>query len=177
MGVEAGVSAGVVTSILVHLYKTSRPHMAVVGRVPGTEHFRNVLRHQVVTAPHVLSLRIDESLYFPNARFLEDCVAERVAADPAIRHVVLMCPAVNAIDASALESLEAINHRLKDAGVTLHLSEVKGPVMDALQRSHFLHDLTGEVFLTQFDAFHALAPEIAEAARRGERLSPARMSA
>jgi SulP family sulfate permease len=176
-GVEIGIVAGVALSIFLHLYRTSRPHVAVVGLAPGTEHFRNVLRHQVVTAPHVLSLRIDESLYFPNARFLEDCVAERVAADPAIRHVVLMCPAVNAIDASALESLEAINHRLKDAGVTLHLSEVKGPVMDALKRSHFLQELTGEVFLTQFDAFHALAPEIAEAARRGERLSPARMSA
>jgi SulP family sulfate permease len=176
-GVEAGITTGVGLSIFLHLYRSSRPHVAVVGLAPGTEHFRNVLRHTVVTAPHVLSLRIDESLYFPNARFLEDCVAGRVAADPAIRHVVLMCPAVNAIDASALESLEAINHRLKDAGVTLHLSEVKGPVMDALKRTHFLHDLTGEVFLTQFDAFHALAPDIAEAARRGERLSPARVSA
>jgi SulP family sulfate permease len=176
-GVEAGIVTGVGLSIFLHLYRSSRPHVAVVGLAPGTEHFRNVLRHQVVTAPEVLSLRIDESLYFPNARFLEDCVAGRVAADPAIRHVVLMCPAVNAIDASALESLEAINHRLKDAGVTLHLSEVKGPVMDALKRTHFLRDLTGEVFLTQFDAFQALAPDIAEAARRGERLSPARMSA
>ncbi|MFG6499305.1 MAG: SulP family inorganic anion transporter [Roseovarius sp.] len=156
-GVEAGVSAGVVTSILVHLYKTSRPHMAVVGRVPGTEHFRNVLRHEVETQPHVLSLRVDESLYFPNARFLEDQLAQYAADKPDLTDVVLMFPAVNEIDLSALESLEAINTRLKDADIRLHLSEVKGPVMDRLKRSHFLDDLTGKVFLSQHEAVCALA--------------------
>ncbi|MFG6591800.1 SulP family inorganic anion transporter [Sulfitobacter sp. 1A12157] len=156
-GVEAGVSAGVVTSILVHLYKTSRPHMAVVGRVPGTEHFRNVLRHEVETQPHVLSLRVDESLYFPNARFLEDQLAQYAADKPELTDVALMFPAVNEIDLSALESLEAINTRLKDADIRLHLSEVKGPVMDRLKRSHFLDELTGEVFLSQHEAACALA--------------------
>ena len=156
-GVEAGVSAGVITSILVHLYKTSRPHMAVVGRVPGTEHFRNVLRHEVETRPHVLSLRVDESLYFPNARFLEDQLARYAADKPELTDVVLMFPAVNEIDLSALESLEAINTRLRDADIRLHLSEVKGPVMDRLKRSHFLDDLTGEVFLSQHEAICALA--------------------
>ncbi len=155
-GVEAGVTAGVATSVLVHLYKTSRPHMAVVGRVPGTEHFRNVLRHEVETQPHVLSLRVDESLYFPNARFLEDQLSRFAAEKPALTDVVLMFPAVNEIDLSALESLEAINARLKDAGIRLHLSEVKGPVMDRLKRSHFLDDLTGSVFLSQHAAVCAL---------------------
>ena len=158
-GVEAGVSAGVITSILVHLYKTSRPHMAVVGRVPGTEHFRNVLRHDVETQPHVLSLRVDESLYFPNARYLEDQLARYAAEKPELTDVVLMFPAVNEIDLSALESLEAINTRLRDADIRLHLSEVKGPVMDRLQRSHFLDELTGEVFLSQHEAVCALAKE------------------
>ena len=156
-GVEAGVSAGVITSILVHLYKTSRPHMAVVGRVPGTEHFRNVLRHEVETQPHVLSLRVDESLYFPNARYLEDQLARHAAEKPDLTDVVLMFPAVNEIDLSALESLEAINTRLRDADIRLHLSEVKGPVMDRLKRSHFLDDLTGEVFLSHHEAVCALA--------------------
>ncbi|MDF3383239.1 MULTISPECIES: SulP family inorganic anion transporter [Sulfitobacter] len=163
-GVEAGVSAGVVTSILVHLYKTSRPHMAVVGRVPGTEHFRNVLRHEVETQSHVLSLRVDESLYFPNARFLEDQLAQYAADKPDLTDVVLMFPAVNEIDLSALESLEAINTRLKDADIRLHLSEVKGPVMDRLKRSHFLDELTGEVFLSQHEAACALANTPGDAA-------------
>jgi SulP family sulfate permease len=158
LGVETGVSAGVVLSIALHLYKSSRPHIAEVGLVPGTQHFRNILRHEVLTDPSVLSLRIDESLYFANARFLEDYVTDRVAADSPIRHVVLMCSAINEIDFSALESLEAINHRLRTMGVTLHLSEVKGPVMDRLRRSHFLDDLTGQVFLSQYDALRALSP-------------------
>ncbi|SFO84568.1 SulP family inorganic anion transporter [Tranquillimonas alkanivorans] len=155
-GVEAGVSTGVLLSILIHLYRTAKPHMAVVGQVPGTEHYRNVLRHEVVTDPAVLTVRVDESLYFANARYLEDKIFEHVAKRPELRHVVLMCPAVNEIDLSALESLEAINTRLSDAGVTFHLSEVKGPVMDRLKRSHFLDELTGEVFLSQHQAAQAL---------------------
>lgn len=165
VGVEAGIVAGVGLSILLHLWRTSRPHAAVVGQVPGTEHFRNVERHAVVTVPEVLTLRVDESLYFANARFLEDLVLGAVAREPRIRHVVLMCPAVNTVDASALESLEAINSRLRDGGVAFHLSEVKGPVMDRLRRSRFLEDLTGRVFLTQYDAFAALAPALAERTR------------
>lgn len=160
IGVEAGVLAGVVLSLVLFLYRTSRPHMAVVGLVPGTEHFRNVLRHEVKTSPQLLSLRVDESLYFANARYLEDKLYDMVAAQPLLRHVVLMCPAVNEIDASALESLEAINQRLKELGVTFHLSEVKGPVMDRLERTEFRHHLTGEIFLSHYKAVEALAPEI-----------------
>ncbi len=161
-GVEAGLLVGVGLSIFLHLYSTSRPHVAVVGQIPGTAHFRNVARHAVVTDPEILSLRVDESLYFPNARFLEDLVNDAVAANPAIRHLIVECPAVNTIDASALESLEAINHRLKDGGITFHLSEVKGPVMDRLKRSHFLQELTGKVHLTQYDAVHSINPERAQ---------------
>jgi sulfate permease, SulP family len=156
LGVEAGVLAGVILSIALHLYKTSKPHVAEVGLVPGTHHFRNILRHHVKTHPEVVTLRIDESLYFANARFLEDLVQDRVTADSPVKHVVLMCSAVNEIDTSALESLEAVNERLKSMGVKLHLSEVKGPVTDRLKRSHFLDELTGEVFLSQYDAWVAL---------------------
>ena len=155
-GVKIGVTAGVLLSIALHLYKTSRPHMAEVGRVPGTEHFRNVLRHSVETTPAILTIRIDESLYFANARFLEDHILDRVVGDKCIRHVVLMCSAVNEIDTSALESIEAIMHRLKSIGIKLHLSEVKGPVMDRLMRTDFLDRLTGQVFLSQFHAVEQL---------------------
>jgi SulP family sulfate permease len=95
LGVEMGVSAGVAVSILIHLYRSSRPHMAVVGRVPGTEHFRNVHRHNVETRDDIVTLRVDESLYFANARFLEDRIYDMVAHRTAVRHVILMCPAVN----------------------------------------------------------------------------------
>jgi SulP family sulfate permease len=156
-GVEAGVITGVVVSLALYLWRASRPHAAVVGLVPGTQHFRNVLRHRVETAPSLLTLRVDESLTFVNARWLEEKVLELVAERPELQHVVLMCSAVNEIDASALESLEAINHRLRDAGVALHLSEVKGPVMDRLKRSDLLEELSGRVFLAQYDAWRELA--------------------
>jgi sulfate permease, SulP family len=164
-GVEAGVSSGVLLSILLHLYKTSRPHVAEVGLVPGTEHFRNIERHAVLTRDHLVTIRVDESLYFANARFLEDLVYDRVAGDRPVTDVVLMCTAVNDIDASALESLEAINHRLQDMGIRLHLSEVKGPVMDKLERVSFTDDLSGQVFLSQYGAMRALADVGDEVAR------------
>ena len=163
-GVELGVTTGVVLSLLLHLYNTSRPHFALVGQLPGTHHFRNVNRHPVVISETVLTVRIDESLYFANARFLEDTVYCMLSNRPDMKHLILMCPAVNHIDASALESLEAINHRLEDAGVTLHLSEVKGPVMDRLKRTHFLEQLTGKVHLNQYEAMLDLDEECVKGA-------------
>ena len=168
LGVEIGVASGVILSIALHLYKTSKPHVAEVGLVPGTNHFRNINRHEVETDAHVLTLRVDESLYFVNARFLEDLIQDRVVDGGALRHVILMCSAVNEIDYSALESLEAINHRLTDLGVGLHLSEVKGPVMDRLKTTHFLDQLNGRVFLSQHDAWKALAQPLADPAKAAE---------
>lgn len=155
-GVERGITAGVLVSLVLHVWRTSRPHSAVVGQVPGTEHYRNIDRHSVLTDPAILSLRVDESLYFANARFLEDRIAALVAERPALRDVVLMCPAVNLIDASALESLGEINRRLHEAGIRFHLSEVKGPVMDRLRASNFLTALSGKVFLSQHEAICTL---------------------
>ena len=152
MGVELGVSAGVTVSILIHLYKSSRPHMAIVGQVPKTEHYRNILRHDVLTDPKILTIRVDESLYFANTRYLEDRIYDEVAQQLELQHVVLMCSAVNTIDMSALQSLEAINERLYAGGVTFHFSELKGPVMDQLSATGFLDVLSGEVFLSQHNA-------------------------
>lgn len=161
--VEAGLVAGVALSIGLFLYRTSRPHSAVIGRVPGTEHFRNVLRHHVELCPKVTFLRVDESLYFANARFLEETVMDLITRQPELRDLVLVCPAVNQVDASALESLEAINERLHDAGVRLHLSDVKGPVMDRLKETALLKKLGGKVYLSAFEAWQALTRPATEA--------------
>ena len=159
-GVEAGLVGGVVLSLLLYLYKTSRPHIAEVGLVSGTEHFRNVLRHKVQVSSQLASLRVDESLYFANARVLEDRLNALVSERPELRHLVMQCSAINDIDASALESLEAIDQRLQDAGLCLNLSEVKGPVMDRLQTTNFLKHLSGKVYLTHYQAVSELAPEV-----------------
>ena len=155
-GVELGVLSGVLASICIHLYKTASPHIAEVGEIEGTEHFRNVKRFQVVTYPYIVSLRIDESLYFANASFLEDKIYKFIAERSQLRHVVLMCSAVNKIDLSALEVLETINQRLSEQGIIFHLSEVKGPVMDGLDRINFISHLTGDIFLTQHHAIQSL---------------------
>lgn len=155
IGVEAGVLSGIVLSIALFLFRSSRPHFAVVGQVRDSEHFRNIARHKVITNPKVLTIRIDESLYFANARYMEDAIYDLIFDKPQIEHVILMCSAVNDIDLSALESLEAINDRLKTAKIKFHLSEVKGPVLDRLGRSHLLHELTGSVHLSQLDAIKA----------------------
>ena len=149
MGVELGVIAGVLISILTRIYKSSCPHIAIVGQVPGTEHYRNVLRHDVLVNPQVLTIRVDESLYFANTRFLEDRIYSEVAKKPDLKHVILMCSAVNAIDMSALESLNIINERLMLGDIKFHLSEVKGPVMDKLEGTSLLKDLSGDIFLSQ----------------------------
>ncbi len=164
LGVETGLVIGVGVSLALYLFRTSRPHIAEVGLLPGTEHFRNVLRYDVLTSPQLLTLRVDESLYFANARSLEDRINDAVASRPALRHVVLQCSAINDIDASALESLEAIDKRLKDAGMLLHLSELKGPVMDRLRSTEFLQQLPGQVFLSQYQAIKALTPELLQLA-------------
>lgn len=161
-GIEPGLIAGVGLSIVLHLYKTSKPHIAVVGQIPGTKHFRNVKNYDVVTYPEILSIRIDESLYFPNARFIEDYINDEVAKDSKIKHIIIECPAINSIDISALESLEAINLRLKDGGISLHLSEIKNPILNQLKRSHFLDELTGKVYLTHYDAVSSIVPELAK---------------
>lgn len=152
-GVEIGVASGVILSLVVYLYQTSRPHIAEVGLLEGSEHFRNVLRHKTVVLPNLLSVRMDESLFFANASELEDFIRFRVVQRPAVRHVVLVCSAINDIDYSALEMLEQLDRQLQSQNVHLHLSEVKGPVMDKLRRAEFLRHLSGQVFISQFDAF------------------------
>jgi SulP family sulfate permease len=156
LGVEVGVSVGVALSVLLHLLNTAKPHVAEVGLVPGSEHFRNIHRHKVETCPTLLTLRIDESLYFANARFLEGMILDRIAGETQLTDIVLMCSAVNSIDYSALETLEALQRELQARGIRLHLSEVKGPVMDRLQATDFLQHLSGQVFKSQYDAYAAL---------------------
>ena len=158
-GVETGVLAGVAISLALLVWHASRPHAAVVGRVANTQHFRNVRRHEVLTYPNLLTIRVDEALTYLNSRWFEDFIFDQVARNPEVKELILMCSAVNWIDATGLEMLEALNRRLADAGVVLHMSEVKGPVMDRLAKSNLLDELRGQVFLSQNEAFDRLAPD------------------
>lgn len=157
VGVEAALLVGVVTAAGLLLQRTARPHWAEVGRLPGTEVFRNVKRFQVETLPDVLAVRIDESLLFTNSRWLAETLGAAPLQRPGLRHVVLMMSGVNDIDFTGLEGLTHLAHELKTQQVLLHLSELKGPVSDRLKASGLDSWLTGRVFRTQHDAHRALA--------------------
>lgn len=163
LGVELGILCGIGISFLLFIYRSSQPHIAVVGRVGNSQHFRNVARHEVTTDKHILAIRVDESLYFANTRFVEDFIRVQCATQREVEHVIMICNAVNFIDASALESLENLTLQLASEGVTLHLAEVKGPIMDRLQQTTFLQQLSpGQVFFTADEAMCALTKTTAE---------------
>jgi SulP family sulfate permease len=158
IGIETGILVGVGATILLFMWRTSRPHWAVVGRMPGeTETYRNILRHPVKTCPHVIAIRVDESLYFANTKYLEDTILGLIADSAKVQYLLLIGIAVNFIDASALETLESLHHELQDAGVELHLADIKGPVMDRLQTIGFIDRLGPErVHLSTHDAMKTL---------------------
>ena len=157
LGVEEALGVGVLAAAGLLLQRTARPHWAEVGRLPGTEVFRNVKRFDVETLVQVLSIRVDESLLFTNSRWLSDTLGAMAAQRPALRHVVLMMSGVNDIDFTGLEGLIHLSRELKTHGVLLHLSELKGPVSDRLERADIADWLSGQVFRTQHDAHRALA--------------------
>lgn len=156
MGVIVGLIAGIGTSLILYLYRTSRPHIAIVGQVPGTQQFRNIERNEVLTTSEILSIRMDESLYFANTKFLENQVNELVALYPDMKHFILMCSAMNSIDASGLESLKSINQRLAESGILFHLSEVKGPIMDSLEKTKFYQELKERIHPIHFEAVSSI---------------------
>lgn len=158
LGIEEGISLGILLTIASYLRKSSQPHIAVVGRIPDTEHFRNIKRHQVETWQHLLLIRIDESITFTNINYIEDFLAAELRKQPGIKHVVLIFTSVSDIDTTALEALESINHALQGKGLTLNIAEAKGPVMDKLKKTDFIEQLKpGKVFFRNMDAVKELA--------------------
>lgn len=152
LGVEHGIVLGVAFSLAVIVWRGSRPHIAVVGRIPGTEHYRNIDRHAVEVIPGTLMLRVDESLIFANAMQVRGRIDTMVAAGSAIRHVVISCAGVNQIDTTGLEMLIALDSDLQRQGIELALADVKGPVMDRLENTEWGHRMKGRVYLSLHDA-------------------------
>jgi len=141
LGIENGIFVGVASALILYLWRTSRPHIAIVGRLGNSEVYRNVERHQVKTWPHVVAVRVDESLYFANTRYLESALLQIVAERPEVKHLVLISSAINFIDSSALHTLEHLIDELRDAGVEFHLADIKGPVMDRLKQSELINKI------------------------------------
>lgn len=160
--ISTGLIIGIVSTFVLMLWRISRPHIAVVGLVEGTQHFRNIQRHQVSTSDRVLSLRIDENLTFLNANSFKGYLINAISLNDQLQHVIINCSSISAIDLSALEMLEDLNAELAKLDIRLHFAEVKGPVMDKLQASKLMTHLSGRIYLTHFQAIQDLAPEIFE---------------
>jgi SulP family sulfate permease len=156
-GLDQGIAMGIGLSLVTLLVRASSPHIAVIGRIPGSEHFRNIERHGVETIPDVLFLRIDENLFFGNLNAIETRLASELEHAPFTHDVVLILSAVNSIDTTAMEVLTDLNRDLAERGIKLHLAEVKGPVQDRLQRSPLWATLSGQVYLSVNGAFESLA--------------------
>ncbi|MEA5480538.1 sulfate permease [Pseudanabaena galeata UHCC 0370] len=151
LGVEKGIIFGAIVALSLHLWHTSRPHIAIVGRLGESEHFRNVLRYDVKTSPQVLAIRVDASLYFANAKYMENFLSREISDRPDVTSIVLVCSAVNLIDASALEILESLIADLKSIGINFYFSEVKGPVMDKLLNIGFVDYVGRDRFFLSTD--------------------------
>lgn len=168
-GVEAGLVMGVLLSVLLYIWRTGHPNIAVVGRLPHSTEFRSVARHKVETWPEILLVRVDENLYFANVGNVQDMITREFEQRPGIKHLVLVMSGVGFVDSSALRTLQVAAENLRTAGVTVHLADVKGPVMDRLRRTRIFEQLApGQVFPTAQVAVTALA----RAAEREKELIP-----
>lgn len=156
LGLELGIGLGILLSAAALLFRASQPHIAVVGRIRGSEHFRNVERHDVETLPAALFIRIDERLFFGNLAAVEARIDLELGRVPSARDLVLVMSAVNLMDATAVEVFAELNRDLAARGIRLHLAEIKGPVQDRLMRTALWKSLSGEVFLSANQAFERL---------------------
>ena len=156
-GVERGLLIGIVVAIALFVRRSSRPHIAIVGRIGDSAHFRNQLRYQVATHPNVLAVRVDENIYFANANRVETRLLRLIARDANIRHLLIVCSSINFIDTSGLEMLKRLSRELSRRDIRVHLSDVKGPVMDQLTATNFAKSLSGKLFFTTDAAMRELA--------------------
>lgn len=157
--ISTGLIIGIVLTFILLLWRISRPHIAVIGLIEGTQHFRNVSRYDVETIPTIASFRVDENLSFLNAHVLKGYIITELSHNKAVKHVVINCSSISNIDLSALEMLEELNRELLILDIKLHLSEVKSPVMDRLVDSKLIKELTGQIFLSHYQAIQYLSSE------------------
>lgn len=160
LDISTGLIIGIVLTFALLLWRISRPHIAVIGLIEGTQHFRNISNYNVITTPAIVSFRVDENLSFLNAHVLKGHVITEVSQNSLLQHVVINCSSISNIDLSALEMLEDLNQELKQLQIQMHLSEIKSPVMDRLSKSQLINELTGQIFLSHYQAIQTLSPEM-----------------
>ena len=162
MGVEVGVASGIIASILLLLHHTSKPHIAEVGLLPDSEHFRNILHFEVECHPSVLSLRVDESLLFSNVNYLEEYIYDLLIKRPSANGVILDCAAINTIDLKC--SGNAGGAQCSDyleQGISITpVCKLRFLCSVLLKRSGLLEALSGELHLSQYSAYQSVVKQL-----------------
>jgi SulP family sulfate permease len=157
LGVEVGLLFGVLLSIAFFLRSSSKPVITQIGRLGDSQQFRSAKRYPVTLHSHVLALRVDENIFFANAAQIEDRVVGRALRRRGTTHVLLACGSVNLIDSTGLTMIQRMSLTLADAGITLNLSELKGPVAQQLSPADLNNIISGSIFFSNDDAMRALA--------------------
>ena len=155
-GLNTGLVIGLMVSFASLIWQSSKPHVAVVGQLAGTGHFRNINRHDVVTFSNLLMLRIDESLFFGNSESVHRRVIQATQQYPEAHEIILIMSAVNHIDLTGQEMLISLNQELLNQKKHLSFSFIKGPVMDIIENTPVITHLSGQVYLSTMDAVNAL---------------------
>lgn len=155
-GLNTGLVIGLMVSFASLIWQSSKPHVAVVGQLAGTGHFRNINRHDVVTFSNLLMLRIDESLFFGNSESVHRRVIQATRQYPEAHEIILIMSAVNHIDLTGQEMLISLNQELLNQKKHLSFSFIKGPVMDIIENTPVITHLSGQVYLSTMDAVNAL---------------------
>ncbi|MBO1531510.1 sulfate permease [Psychrobacter sp. F1192] len=155
-GLNTGLVIGLMVSFASLILQSSQPHVAVVGQLGGSGHFRNINRHDVVTFTNLLILRIDESLFFGNSESVHRRILQATKDYPNAKEIILIMAAVNHIDLTAQEMLSTLNQELAEQDKRLHFSFIKGPVMDIIGHTPLINELSGQVYLSTIEAVRDL---------------------
>jgi SulP family sulfate permease len=152
LGIERGIAVAVVASLLVMLRHTTRPHVAVLGRLPGTPVFRNVERSpDALTSPGIVVVRVDAPLYFANAEFLKEKLRQVEAGREGLQVLIFDASSVNDLDSSADQALHEIAEDFSSRGIDLYMAGVKGIILDVMRRSGFYGYLGADRFFLSTD--------------------------
>jgi len=148
IGIEQGIGLGVVLSLAMVIYRTTRPHAARLGKVPGSSFYRNVERFEGLDdRPDLLVIRFDARLYFANLshfrKLLDEWVMEK---GQRLKAVIVNAESISSVDSSALHMLHDLTKDLRHQGVELYFSSVIGPVRDAMARAHLVEEIGEEHF-------------------------------
>ncbi len=166
LGIEEGILVGVVLSLVLVIQQSTYPHTAVLGRLPGTTIYRNLERHpEAVEDDGVLVIRMDASVFFANTAHLKDTVRREVDERGAVRAVVIDMYPVNRLDSTALHGIREIAEEMRERGIRLLLTGVKGFLFGKLERDGLATEIGAENFYMEVhDAVLAACEQTTESA-------------